>query len=849
MVRATSLRANLSSSLLLPVVTFLLAIVIFVFDSLVLVPSATATLYVVVVLLSSRFLNRAGVLMVALGCAALALLSYLPSGHDEAVFWPLLPISLAAIGATAFLALEDRAINGALREYAQLLDLTHDTIFVRDINNVLTYWSRGAEKTYGWTAEEVVGKVSPHELLHTVFPAPFEDIEAELLRTGRWEGELSHTRANGSVISVASRWSLQRDRQQRPVAILETNNDITERKRAIEALRQSEEQWREIFEHNPVMYFMVDSAGKVVSVNTFGANQLGYSPAELLGKSVLAVFSREDRDVIARNLDACLETPGQSHAWETRKIRKDGSVLWVREIAKAVRRPGNELIVLIACEDITERRRNQDLLRRNEAYLAEAQRLSLTGSFGWNTATGEIIWSEETFRILEFDKDVLPTFEAATERIHPEDKPRVLGVLDKALSEGTGLDYECRLLMPGGAIKYVRTVAAVTQDTAGATEYVGAMMDVTAARQAQSRIRQIIDTVPALIWTAGPDGKTTFLNKRYLDFDGLTLQEVLDSGWGGQIHPDDFPLAHSKWLTALAEGAPFEAEVRIRRFDGQYRWSLSRALPLLDHAGSVLGWYGSETDIHDRKLAEEALLKAQTDLAHVTRVTTLGELTASIAHEVNQPLAAVVTNGEVSLSLLEREDPDLAEVRDALRAMVGDGRRASEVIQRLRTLTTKAELQKAPLNINEVIREVLPLVRQEVLANGASLKLQLTPALPPVLGDRIQLQQVLINLLVNAMDAMATVEGRPRELIIRSQWYRGDQVLVAVQDSGVGIDPQGARELFDAFFTTKPTGMGMGLSICRSIVESHGGSIWASCNSGPGATLQFTLPADTGKRS
>jgi signal transduction histidine kinase len=247
--------------------------------------------------------------------------------------------------------------------------------------------------------------------------------------------------------------------------------------------------------------------------------------------------------------------------------------------------------------------------------------------------------------------------------------------------------------------------------------------------------------------------------------------------------------------------------------------------------------------LSEQKRGEEALRQAQADLAHVTRVTTLGELTASIAHEVNQPLAAIVTNGEVGLRLLDRDVPDMTEVHDTLKVMISDGRRASDIIKRLRTLTVKAEMQKAELDLNEVIADVVPLVRDEMIGKRVMLRLELAPALPAVLGDRVQLQQVIINLLVNGVDAMASVDGRPRELVIRSQRHGPGHVLITVRDTGVGIDPESAKGIFEAFYSTKPNGMGMGLSICRSIVESHGGTIWTSPNEGPGATFQFALPS------
>ena len=365
-----------------------------------------------------------------------------------------------------------------------------------------------------------------------------------------------------------------------------------------------------------------------------------------------------------------------------------------------------------------------------------------------------------------------------------------------------------------------------------------------AARRSEKELREVIETVPAMVWTALPDGRVDFINRRWQEFTGLSLDETLGWNWESEapFHPDDVEQYMEKWNASLATGQAFEAEMRIRgAADDEYRWLLESAVPLRDEQGNILKWYGFVVDIEDRKRAEEALQKAQTELAHVARVTTLGELTASIAHEVNQPLAAIVTNGEVGLRWLDREVPDLAEAREALDDVISNGRRASEIIHRLRALSRKTETQMVALNINAAISEVIPLVQQEALGHRVSLRLDLAPTLPAVLGDRVQLQQVVINLIVNGMEAMAPVTDRPRQIVVRSRVDDSDQVLVAVEDSGVGIDPENAERLFNAFFTTKPSGMGMGLSICRSIIENHGGRLWASCNAGPGATFQFAL--------
>nr|WP_245445975.1 ATP-binding protein [Mesorhizobium kowhaii] len=378
----------------------------------------------------------------------------------------------------------------------------------------------------------------------------------------------------------------------------------------------------------------------------------------------------------------------------------------------------------------TERKRAEEELRRSDAYLAEAQRLSRTGSFGWNVATGEIIWSDETFRIFDYDKAPSVTVDMVVQRTHPDDRAAVQQTIDRAARDGKDFSHEYRLLMPDGSVRYIQAVAHATKDAPRHVEFVGAVTDVTATRR-----------------------------------------------------------------------------------------------------------------------AEEALRQSQAELAHVTRLTTLGELTASIAHEVNQPLATIVTNGEVCLRWLAREVPDLAEVREALRDMISNGRRAGGIIQRLRALSKRTETQKVGLDINNAISEMIPLVHQEALGRRVSLRLELAPALPAVLGDRVQLQQVIINLIVNGIEAMAPVTDRSRDLVVRSQLDDSGQVLVAVEDSGVGIDPGNAKQIFNAFFTTKPSGMGMGLSICRSIIENHGGKLWATRNAGPGATFQFALQPHQEPRS
>ena len=314
------------------------------------------------------------------------------------------------------------------------------------------------------------------------------------------------------------------------------------------------------------------------------------------------------------------------------------------------------------------------------------------------------------------------------------------------------------------------------------------------------------------------------------------------------IHPDDRPFANQTFDLATQERTDSERDFRIVRPDGTIRYIHSLAHPVFNESGDLTEYVGTIIDITERKLAEEVLRVAQAELAHVTRVTTLGEMTASIAHEVNQPLAAIVTNGQACLRLLARDTPDLEGIHEAVEAMISDGLRASEVIKRIRSLLKKTAPEKTPLNINEIIQEVLALAKRELIKNQILLRTELADDLPPVGGDRVQLQQVLLNLLLNANDAMRAEGWQPRELLIRSQASKPNQVEVAVRDSGRGLDPQDYEQIFDAFFTTKSRdgGLGLGLSISRTIIEAHGGRLWARANEGLGTTFQFTLPMSDG---
>jgi PAS domain S-box-containing protein len=631
-------------------------------------------------------------------------------------------ISLSAIGITTVLALRHQDATIALRSQADLLNLTHDTIFVRDMKDVITYWNRGAEEQYGWAAAEAIGKVS-HQLMQTIFPEPLADITAKLLRAGRWEGELIHTRGDGSRVTVESRWALQQDALGQPCAILETNTDITERKHAEEKLLQQEQALQIAIDTIPTLVWRTDPDGAAQFFNQRWLEYTGiaFEDARDWGWSV--AIHPDDFPHLNAQWRQFLAA-GKRGETEARFRRFDGEYRWFLFRAEPLRdRSGNVTSWYGANIDIQDIKRAEEALRRSEAYSVQAQRLSLTGSFGRKTETDEIFWSEEMYRIFGYEPEVTPTTELIKGRVHPDDMTLYQDALDRIAHGEPDINVQYRLLMPDHSIKHVRVLAHATVDEADRPQYVGAVMDVTAAIRAEN----------------------------------------------------DLQAAHA-------------------------------------------------------------------ELAHVTRVATLGELTASIAHEVNQPLAAIVTNGEACLRWLGREEPHLEEAGMAVARMIGEGRRASEVVRRLRAFSRKDAPQRLAININEVIDDSIPLIQRELSTHRVVLRLELAPQLPPVLGDRIQLQQVIINLMVNGIQSISAAAG-PRKLVVGSE-QSADGTVVTVSDSGTGIDTEVADRLFDAFFSTKPSGMGMGLSICRSIIEAHGGRIWASNNDGPGASFRFLLPSE-----
>lgn len=388
----------------------------------------------------------------------------------------------------------------------------------------------------------------------------------------------------------------------------------------------------------------------------------------------------------------------------------------------------------------------------------------------------------------------------------------------------------------------------------GRRVFTGFIRDISGRKQAEEALRAserdlglIIETIPGLVWCAAPDGELNYLNQRILDYTGTSAGAWAQLGWKNLLHPDDAEPTTHAWSRAVATGQPYDIQCRLRRSDGVYRWFRVIGQAARDSDGGVARWYGLLIDIDDRKNTEEALRISQVRLSRAIQIATVGEFAAAIAHEVNQPLAAVVANGQACLRWLAAQPPGMAKAQEAAERIVRDGKEAGEVVRRIRALFKQAGAEKIELDLNEVVGEVLHLLKGETARRRVAVETDLGQGLPLVAGDRVQLQQLVFNLLLNGIEAMDAVVDRPKKLSIASKQPSQETVLVEVRDSGTGLkDPD---RIFDAFFTTKENGMGMGLAICRSIIDAHHGRLWAASGEGAGTTFSFTLPVRAGVAS
>jgi PAS domain S-box-containing protein len=745
------------------------------------------------------------------------------------------------------------------RYLAEAQRLTHCGVTAYKGNTVFY----GSEEIYRiWGFDPAQGVPSRKAVLQRIHPDDHDRLNAEVERAlgekKRYSAAYRIVLPDGTVKHLESIGQPVFSTDGELVEVVATQIDVTERKRAEEALRESEAKIRRLVDSNIIGIFVWDFDGRILEANDEFLRMVSYDREDLISGRI-RWSDLTPPDWRERN-NARIEqqkSSGRFEPFEKEFTRKDGSRVPILLGGATFKEGGSQGVAFVL--DLTERKRAEEALRARETQLAEARRelrqmidtipIPVASyspdarrdfvNAAWKQYTG---LSDEAARGTEWSIVA-----------HPDDTAGGDKMWRDALATGEPWHTEERVRRADGQYRWFAIDRVAARDENGRiVKWYGTAYDIEdrkraedALRESEHKLRQIIDTIPAHVVRYQPDGAADFMNQ--------TFSEFLGPGVGfdnlrSVVHPEDYPKRSRDWDTHVAAAEPYDIEMRLRRADGVYRWHRSRRVPLRDANGAIVNWYGAGHDIDDQKRAEEAYREAQLELAHANRVATMGQLTASITHEVNQPITAAVTYALAARRFLSAEPPNLHEVDDALSLIVKEGNRAGEVVGRIRALIKKAPARKDAVAINDAILEVIALTRTEATNNRVSVRTQLAEGLPPVQGDRVQLQQVLLNLVINAIEAMRDVGEDERELLISTR-HEPDGVSVEVRDSGPGFAPADIDRVFEAFYSTKPSGLGLGLSICRSIIEAHNGRLWASPSLPHGALFGFIAPAHPGDAS
>jgi len=535
---------------------------------------------------------------------------------------------------------------------------------------------------------------------------------------------------------------------------------------------------------------------------------------------------------------------------ELRIVLSDGTVKYLEAIGHHVFSEEGELIQLVGTNvDVTERKHAEQALRESERK--HRQLIESVPCHFWSAnPDGEPTYVNQ--RLLDyfgmrFEDQKSIDWQAV---LHPDDVPETERALYHAFRTGESFQRVHRLRRVDGEYRWHRVRAEPLRDHSGnVIQWYGFSIDIDegkkaedALRESEQSLRSAIDGIAGLIAILAANGELETVNRQIIEYFGRPAEELKNWGTSDAVHPEDLPRILELFKRSIAAGITFQFELRLQRFDGEYRWFENRVVPIRGDSGHIIRWYALLVDIEDRTRALERLQQLQSDFAHMNRVSVMGELAASLSHEIAQPIASARNNARAAQNFLHKQTPDLREVEEALGCIVADADRAGNIVDRIRDHIKKAPPRKALCDLNAAINEVVVLARSAIVQNGVLVQSRLAEGLSPIHGDRVQLQQVVLNLILNAVEAMASSKAGARELLISTEQDH-NCILVAVCDSGPGIDPARFERVFDAFYTTKPKGVGMGLSICRSIINTHGGRLWAEANEPRGTVFQFTLPS------
>ncbi|HEX4650710.1 MAG TPA: PAS domain S-box protein [Granulicella sp.] len=752
----------------------------------------------------------------------------------------------------------EEELRRSQQRYRDLIELSPDAIFVVDETGSLIMTNPTGLQMLGCTPEEAPG----YDITATHLPEdrPAYRNRLEQIKTGQpLHFERIFLRKDGSTLPVEVVVSPIRNGCSQAVL-----RDIRERKHAQEALQRSEFYLSESEKLSHAGSWALDlTAQRFVYWSPENCRLQQHDPSQPL--PTLVEESRKYRPEDWIRIREALEQIAQHKTnfdLETPRILADGTTQHVRIVGNARLNQVGEVVEIIGTTiDITEQARARAAL--SEAFAAvqhsEDQLRRTTDSIPVQ------VWSSASDGSLEYVNLGWTAYTGLTidqvrgwawiPLIHPDDIQHLLDAWGEALACGEPREVEARVRRGDGQYRWFLFRGVPLRNQAGdIVQWYGTNTDIEDRKRAEEALleserslRLIIDTIPALVWSALPDGTLECVNQRVVDYLGVTIQELAVEGWITFLHPDDVEGTLRAWAHAVATGAQHDVEYRMRCADGAYRWFHVRGQPLRNEQGRIVRWYGLLSDIEDRKNALEALRQTQVRLSRATQIATVGEFAASIAHEVNQPLAAVISNAHACHRWLLAQPPNLLEANLAAERIIRDSNNAAGVVRRIRALFKQADPEMLPLDLNDVLAEVLRLLQAEIVKQGVVLETELDATLPHILADRLQLQQVLFNLLQNGIEAMEGQLWQPKRLAIRARQQQDEVVLIEVRDYGPGLSD--LDQPFEAFYTTKERGMGMGLAICRSIVAAHCGSLWAAPTEGAGATFCMTLPVSATPKS
>lgn len=743
-----------------------------------------------------------------------------------------------------------RALREAEERYRLAARATEDITWDYDLERREVRWNEALTRRFGHVPDQFVTPISWwEERLHPEDAGRVIGTIEAAIEDGSdfWTEEYRFLRADGSYADVLDRGYLLRDDANRGVRMVGAILDLSERKRAEAALRASEERLRLAQEAGRLGTFEWTAGSGGAEVSDTYCDILGLPRTERIAyETFLSVIYPDDLVVIDSHYAALRAGTGGDDI-EFRIVRpSDGEIRWVWISAKTFRNDAGEVVRQIGVsEDITERKLAADRLRESEEMLRLAQEAAGIGSFEWNSASGKGRASLTAFQILGIPANECVKLASLLLLVHPDDRDRMHAYLSGE-SDGS---IEHRIIRPSdGEIRWLRITGRTLADASGAmVRQVGIVEDITERRLAEARLREseenyrfTVELSPQLAWTADADGSNVEFKRSVREYPD-PRSVARSSEWPDVVtHPDDAAYRRRAWDEAMRSGTPYDCEFRARRSDGQYRWVRSRGYPRRDATGQIVKWYGVLEEIHAQRIAEQQLQRLQHELSQVARVSAMGTLASTLAHELNQPLTAVANYMAGSKRLLVNHGasavPVIAEALDqAARSAV----QAGEIVRRLRDLVSRGEVNTQPVELRAVVDEACELTFGDARERAIDLGVAIGHDSAMVLADRIQLQQVLVNLLRNAAEAVENCAKR--SIHISSLPSGDDHVTVRIEDSGTGVAAEVKRHLFSPFVTTKESGMGVGLSICRSIVEAHGGQLWVEDVPTGGAAFCFTL--------